>query len=193
MRAFPLALAILIGGGALAQESDLIQRTLRRAFVSHCRTLAPNPPPIVIVTPTILPDGTIIESNVSIVGDPIPLDTNCAFIDSYVGGVDIEGGMVMFRSGEGPFSGLIYNVSIRDGSRAYTVADWAIPIDWTDNGARYEMESLIAFDESGAPLRYPLSILRNGSSFAEDKSTIFQIHLDVNGDVVIIMVDYRDG
>lgn len=198
--------------GALAkfvQAQELPQvRTLARADIVFCRSDAAVAPISVFI------EGPFDEVVRSEVEGEIPIETDCTFVNSYVGSVEIEGELLLWRNEKQEIERILYTAIVRDGRTVYSVADFASATGWQGNGARYTFQSELGFDERGTAFRYAIDFLRNASDVLRirvpdwhelagdlpadgilvphpDPATVMKLKRAVDGGQVVFELDYR--
>ena len=196
-QSFLIASLVVFSLPVLSQ--DYTVRELGRMQVTHCRSDIAVPP-VVVVQDVETAEG-FFKPGVEVKGDPIPADTDCILIDSYVNSGEIEGEIMI--TGQ-PIERILYSAAIRSGGRAYSIADWATTISHTSNGAQYTVASRMQQNEDGTALTYPISMLRRApdEQIVEidgtdcivtnyDRSTIIRVQKNTPDGVVIFELDYR--
>ena len=195
----PVAIAGLLSFNAYAEVPEV--RTLGRMIVTHCKTDAAGAPPVVIIGPVYDSAGFPITPEATYEGDPLPAGTSCITTDSRITENQIQGELIIWGSS---ISQILYTASIRNGSKAYHIADWAHAVGHTPNGAQYNVKSTLMLDEDGYAVDYDIDFLRRAPDEQVvnvdnvdyvvpnyDQATIFTIQRETEDGVLIFTLDYR--
>lgn len=157
-------------------------RDLARGIVTECVSEEPVP----VVMPV---DGD--ADQVSVDGAALPAGVVCRTLDNY-SGASAEGMLTEYRDGYS-LVGMSYSAEIQGLGTKYRIADLADMYVGSGSGARYIAESEVFVDESLEPLRYYIEFIRRQQGdVAAIPSTIFMVQRQVEGAVLIFILDYRD-
>jgi len=130
---------------------DSAYRVLKRAIVTHCAADAQPAPQVVF-----LAEGQ--EEPPAVEGDPP--EVGCAVIDSRTSPMQMQGDLTVFGPMGGQIDELLIDVRIAHGGNVYRFSDWASALRSEANGALYIAESIVRFDTIGAPIEYPVRLMR---------------------------------
>jgi hypothetical protein len=195
-------LSALIGALSFTAYADDPEiRTLGRISVTHCKTDS-IAVPVVIISPMYNLDGSPITPDAEYEGDPLPEGTSCITTDSRVTNNQFEGELIIWGS---PISQILYTASVRDGGKAYHIADWARTTGHTPNGAQYNVQSTLALNEDNTAREYDITFMRRAPDEQlvnvedidyvvpnYDRATILTIQRETDDGVLIFTLDYRD-
>jgi hypothetical protein len=138
--------------------------------------------------------------------DGEPVEIGCVILDSRSDDLIFGGELRIVSSGSGVMQEMVieFTVTQRYGSsiRTYRLADWVNALSYTDNGARYDVRSVLRSNEDGDPLEYAVDFLRRAPAKREvcvrdvcqvqdypDRTTLMVIELAPG---VIAILDFRD-
>ena len=181
----------MLSFSAFADNSTLVERELKRAVVTHCRST--------VTTPTVvfLPDGTEVPA---VSGDPLPAKTDCVVSDSKINGVFLSGSVLIWSDDNGVITEMLFDADVvSNGNQRYRVSEWGETSHHQGNGAQYTLESKLAQDRNGAPSVFTVAFVRRTPDFCmestsgevadcPDRTTLMQVNVAPG---ITALLDYR--
>jgi len=161
---------------------DVHVRELVRGIVTEC--VSEELPPVEVAIDSDL-------EPVAVEGLDLPPGIVCRTLDNY-SGATAEGHVTEYRDGY-KLAGVTYSATIQGLGTKYRIADYASMTTASGSGARYIAESEVFVDEDLEPLRYFIEyIRRQQGDVADVPASIMMIQKQVQGAILIFILDYRE-
>lgn len=176
-----LLLSLLGLSFGLQAEGDPYVRDLVRGIVYECLSDEPVPVELPLgVAPSVIVEGAEIAPGVV-----------CQMIDNYHNATAV-GTLTEYRDGW-RMNAISYRAEIQGLGIKYRVSDYAEMAPSSASGARYIATSNVYLTEFFEPVRYFIEFIRRQQQGVADvPATIFVVQKQVEGAVLIFILDYRD-